>query len=275
MGSDVRWEESLDPAQAQLRNQIINRLNDFSGWDMPDYVPGATGLQQAGFDAARQLQTGGLPGYVQQGVRDLATGRPSYTYDPAESERFYQEGFVAPQMREFESNILPLLRQSMGAAGLENSGDMGQALARAGSDFQLGLSGVRAGLMRDDLNRAFTAGESAMARMPTGLQMGAQQAMLPVNLGLQVGGVQRGIEGELGMQGLQQNMASQWWGNPAMGFLNTALTPTRMPMQKGDNGSLFSGILGGAATGAAAGSVGGLPGMGLGALVGGTLGAFA
>jgi len=204
---------------SEARNAALARI--LSGEQ--GYSPSA-GVGQSYLNAAYPYNTADP---LQMGAReDILTGTPSYTVDPAVREKYYQESFYNPAMREYQQNILPQTMEAASGAGFHSS-DTLQNMAKAGGDVETALAALRGNLLWQDVQSGYAAEESAAERMlkllggeqVIGADIASRQAQLSWNeeaaraaasesaLERLLRGVQS--EGTLGMQEAQLSEAMQ------------------------------------------------------------------
>lgn len=85
-------------------------------------------------------------------------------------EEFFEQNYVNPALRQFESRIAPSIQQKFIGAGAGRGSNLQDALTRAGADVQGSLDKQRAELLNQALNRQLET-----ARLGLGTQAFANQ----------------------------------------------------------------------------------------------------
>jgi len=270
-----------------LGEQLGQGVERFGG----ERVPGASGLQTAGFDVARGLtpiasggqqfgaqQTAGLDPGTAGRVTGQAEQALSGILGPQDLEavnRLFQTGFVDPA----QGNINRLLRgvserfAGAGSAGATGGGAFGRSLGRAAGEAGTQLNAQLAKLLFEtdqaNKNRQLQGVGAAtnLAQLPG--QVAGQGEILglgPLASLLDIGGIQRGIQGEQGEAGFQEFLRTRDFNNPFLNLLPTAFNvpgKTIVQEQQGPGLGGFLGTVGGAFLGPAGGALGGALGKSL------------
>lgn len=77
-------------------------------------------------------------------------------------ENFFQQSFVDPALRQFQSRIAPQIQQKFIGAGAGRGSNLQDALLRAGADVQGNLDQQRAQLLNQALERQLKAAQTAL-----------------------------------------------------------------------------------------------------------------
>lgn len=112
-------------------------------------------------------------------IQQLLAGKPAYNLDPESTKQYFEKGVQAPMLRAFDQDIAPRLRDSFSSQGALFSSRRADATRQA-------LEGLNTS-MASELSRAVFSNqqleaqlaESAANRQVQGVQLGAQQSMLP------------------------------------------------------------------------------------------------
>jgi len=271
----------IRPLQEQLNDLLSGQLGQgverFGG----QRVPGASGLQTAGFDVARGLtpiasggqqfgarQTAGLDPGTAGRVTGQAEQALSSILGPQDLEavnELFQTGFVDPA----QANIDRLLRgvserfAGSGSAGATSGGAFGRSLGRAAGEAGTQLNAQLAKILfetdQTNKNRRLQGVGAAtnLAQLPGQLAgQGERLGLGPLASLLDIGGVQRGIQGEQGEAGFQEFLRTRDFNNPFLNLLPTAFGVPGKTIVEGGPG-LGVQLLAAAAQGAGKAAAGG------------------
>ena len=201
-------ESMLTGEQRILLHKIIGQIMPQVGEGIEAYggqiTPGISSLMQQGLDQLGGAFSGESGGALSQ----MLSGESAYQVDPAAREKLYASQ-KAMGMRQFQSEIMPMLEERY-AAGGGRSGGLEHAMGQAGGDLSLGLNTMYAGLGYQDEQARRMGLESAAGRQGQGLGLWGNMA------GGQIAGgeLTRNIEGQ--QLGEQYNtwLAQQPYMNP-------------------------------------------------------------
>ena len=243
-----------------LRPQIGQPGPQFTG----DLAPGASELQQQGFELAGSFGSGGERTAA---LERLLSADPAFRAD--ELEEIFQAGIARPTLRQFERDILPGIDQRFAARGIANSGVRARALALAGSDVNEQLLAARSGLQLAQIGSR----ERALDRVGPAIQSSLANELSGIAVRATTGETQRAIQGEQMADAFRRFLEAQPVFNPALGLLPVSLNSPIPGVQSKDRGGLGS-ALGTIAGGIGGAFLGGPAGAVAGASIGGAAGGF-
>lgn len=232
MGGSHTETESMDvlnPTQQRflwkLAQQVMPQIGQGAEVYGGQIAPGVSALQQQGFDALSGMFGGDTGGALSA----MLGGQSAYEVDPAARQRVY-DAERALAMRQFQSEIAPMIEERYNAQGAGRSGGLEHALAQAGGDLSLGLGSLYSNLSYQDEQARRMGLESAAGRQGQGL--GLWGSMVGQQLG--AGQMQRGIAGEQLGEGYNKWLAAQPYANPWLtSFAPTILgTQTQTPVSE-------------------------------------------
>lgn len=244
----------LDPLEGTGMRDLFKRFTD---WLQPQVggvtpfpgqmVPGASPLQQQGFDVAQGLTPiasggqqyfgdilgradpdapGRAMGMAERGLSDVLT-----PFDPSTVTEGLKPGRELA-MDTFFREFMPRLKENMvGRAGTADTGALDRLAVQSGRDLSLGL-GVQS------FPYLFQGQQNQLGRQQTGVNQAMNLAGLPGSvvgqagqiggmgadlLGQQmnVGGIQRGITGEQMGEDVSKWQFQQPWANPYAGMISS------------------------------------------------------
>ena len=220
--TDSSQMDVLSPEQKWFMSTLIRQVMPEIGEGAEVYggqvAPGVSPLQQSGFDAL----SGAFSGESGAALSSMLGGQSAYEVDPAAREQLYGAE-KALAMRQFQSEIAPMIEERYNAAGAGRSGGMEHALAQAGGDLSLGLGSLYADLGYQDEQARRMGLENAAMRQGQGLGLWGGIT------GNQLAGgeMQRGVEGEQLGEGYNKWLAAQPYSNPWL----TSFAPTILGTQ--------------------------------------------
>ncbi len=163
--SEASQLPTMTPEQTALFNTLLGKSKTALTGGTPSY-PGQMYTPQNQYETSYLNSVGGDP--TQNAARDQAYlnvlgAKPAYEIDPAAREKYYQESFYNPAMREYKETILPQVLESASGAGFRSSDTLNQ-MGKSAADLETNLSAKRAELLwNDELSRR-NALESAFGR---------------------------------------------------------------------------------------------------------------
>ena len=109
-------------------------------------------------------------------IQRAQSGQGGFGFD----EDFFDQSFTQPAINEFQNTTVPAIQQAAIASGQQRSSGLNDVLARAGTQLQGQLSGQRADLLNQALNRQLQAASTALGTQPFINQFNpASQGALP------------------------------------------------------------------------------------------------
>ena len=187
--SESKLAESLTYGQRSFLDQLGSLLGGQLGGTT--YVPGATSLQQAGFEQLMQPQA--QQGQYQSAIASLLGGTPASAYEVnPEARQAVYSSQAGQALQNWQQNIIPSIMESYNARGLGRSGGIERALATSGQQLTSDLASLQA---------QFEYQDEAARR--AGLESGANR-----NLQSLLGGAQAYQYG----QGIEQSRLAQLLG---------------------------------------------------------------
>lgn len=113
------------------------------------------------------LLTGGQQDLLNFIIQQAMSGQGGFGFD----EDFFNQNFVEPALRQFESRTAPSIQQKFIAAGAGRGSSLEDALTRAGADVQGSLDQQRAQLLNQALNRQLQAAGLGLGTQAFGVQV--------------------------------------------------------------------------------------------------------
>lgn len=197
-----------------------------------------------------------------RGVRSLLSGLPSFDLSPEVTDAYFNDTVKAPLLRSFDRDIAPRIAEGFAGVGAFSS-RAGIARANALGDLTTSLAAERSRLAYQDQALAAQLAESAVGRIPIGLQAATQVANQPLSSAGALMGVANPFQvraDQLLSAQQEQFYTSQPYNNPyiqqALGFIGQQQMAAYNPQRVGGLGGLLGGLAGGAAVGNALGGLG-------------------
>ena len=99
-------------------------------------------------------------------IENVLGGKGGFGFD----ENFFQQSYVDPALKQFESRTAPSIQQKFIGAGAGRGSNIQDALTRAGADVQGSLDQQRAELLNQALNRQLQGAGLALGTRPFGYE---------------------------------------------------------------------------------------------------------
>lgn len=142
------------PEQQNLFNSYLQMAQN---GQVTNY-PGQTSVGRTAEDEAYFKWAGGSSGSAREEALRSILGDAGM--DPAQREKYYQEAFYNPAMREYNTSILPQTMEAASGAGFHSS-DTLRSMAEAGTGLETNLAAKRAELLWQDILNQREAGAKA------------------------------------------------------------------------------------------------------------------
>ncbi len=226
---------TMTPEQQALLNQIIGMVSGRAGSGVDPYTgpmsPGATPLQEGGFQAVMEMLNGG--GAYGQGMETLdkaMAGPGTLPYDPTSAQAFWKESYMKPAMENWENEVVPGIQEHFISQNAGSSGAGNRAIAKSAEDMMTGMNADLASILyqgeQAHTGRQAASTESWLDRMLSGSSMQMNNAMMPINAALGAGQTQYNVENAQNMDAFNQWQSSQGYNNPWLNLLPTLLGST-------------------------------------------------
>jgi hypothetical protein len=120
-----------------------------------------------------------LDAAMRSAIRDALAGQPSYKLDPKSTSDYFEKGVKAPMLRAFDQDIAPRLNDSFASHGALFSSRRADATRQALEGLNTSLASELSKAVFSNQQLEAQLMESAKNRQLQGVQLGAQQSMLP------------------------------------------------------------------------------------------------
>lgn len=210
----VASSPNLTPEQTAVLNKVLSGIQ---GLDLTQPIPGASPLQQQGFNAASSFDTSAASNALNRILSGETASTPATTSGDINS--FFNTAFREPALKSFQTDVLPKIQESFIGQDAGRSGAADRAITRGFTDVQSNLDSQLSNLLfnteQAQLGRQYTAQENALGRIPSAVGTSINLQNAPINALLSAGNTQRQIN-------LSQNPQL----SPILNLLGTGVSTT-------------------------------------------------
>lgn len=179
--SDVKTKAlpATSASQQALEKSISQYLTGFVGKGAEPYpgqLPGTADVPELFTKAYEQYASQIGRGDITTAMKDLISGKPAYTFDPATTTKAWQETYATPLMQTWEETIMPMVESQYNIPGGFYSTRKGLGVSRAASEFYGGqVAPTLYGSLQAGEQRGFESAEAAAGRRPGALGLPFEQ----------------------------------------------------------------------------------------------------
>ncbi len=175
--------------QQELEKTISEWLTPLIGKKAPTYPGQLTAdmpqLLSDAFSDYASAFGGDLGELSQATIKNLISGEPAYTFDPAATTRRWEETYANPVMAAWRENVLPGIKEGFNLPGVLYSRDRGRGVAKEASKFygQYVAPSLYSSLQTGEAME-FQSAEAAAGRRVGALSLPYQQTSQAMGLSL-------------------------------------------------------------------------------------------
>ncbi len=164
-------QELLDSITSWLKPQVGKGAQPY-----PGQLPGTAAVPELFTKAYEQYASQIGRGDVTSAMRDLISGKPAYTFDPAATTKAWQQTYATPMMQTWEQTVMPMVESQYNIPGGFYSTRKGLGVGRAASEFYGGqVAPTLFGALQAGEQRGFESTEAAAGRRPGALGLPFEQ----------------------------------------------------------------------------------------------------